>query len=311
MDVLNLQKNWSLCIKTWQESRRSDNTRRMYSVAVEDFLKFCGIPIWEASYQNFVSWRGDMLNRKLKGATVNARLDALNSLFTFASSEFKVENEAGGLEPLARFNPVNMKALRVRVKQYANSRALPVSDVKRLLGSIDQTTNIGMRDYALLLGYLNLGRRNTEWRTARICDFEMTNGEVFYRWSGKGKFDNVLNVPADLWKVLNHYISETGGRGPFDYIFVSTRDGKPLSARIVGSIVKKYAKKGGISGRVRVHDLRHTAAMLRRQSGADVEEIRSFLGHSSLVTTQVYLHRLEREADQRSRKIFKLIAVEQ
>lgn len=306
-----MKKNWDLCIKTWLESRRTANTKRMYGIALEDFLAFTNTNLWEASYQDFVSWRAEMLNRKLKGSTINARLDALNSLFTFASSEFKVENEAGGLEPLARHNPVRMKALRARVKQYANSRALPISEVKRLLGSIDQTTDIGMRDYALLLGYLNLGRRNSEWREARICDFEMSNGEVFYRWSGKGKFDNVLSVPADLWKVLNHYISETGGRGPFDYVFVSTRDGKPLSSRIVGSIVKKYAEKGGITGSVRVHDLRHTAAMLRRQSGADVEEIRSFLGHSSLITTQVYLHRLEREADQRTRKIFKLIAVEQ
>jgi integrase len=119
----------------------------------------------------------------------------------------------------------------------------------------------------------------------------------------------MINVPEDLWAVLNNYISETGGRGFDDYIF-RNRFGGPLSSRGIGEIVNKRARQAGISGKVRVHDLRHTAAMLRREAGADVEEIRTFLGHSSLLTTQVYLHRLKRSEDQRGRKVFKLITVE-
>jgi integrase len=52
-----------------------------------------------------------------------------------------------------------------------------------------------------------------------------------------------------------------------------------------------------------VHDLRHTAARLRREAGADVEEIREFLAHSSLAVTQVYLHRLERKSDHRAEDV--------
>lgn len=312
MNVLNEEMNrqhWSQCISMWAETRRARNTERAYIQALEDFLACVKIPIWNVGYQDFSNWRDDMTKRGLKGSTINARLDAMNSLFNFASSEYMIENESGQMESLAKSNPVKMKFLRVRVKGYANSRALSVTDVKRLLGAIDQTTDSGMRDYALLLGYLNLGRRNSEWRLARVCDFEMSNGEVFYRWSGKGRVDSLLNVPADLWKVLNNYISETGGRGMFEPIF-RNRFGGPLSARGVLEILSRRVKKAGIAGRVRVHDLRHTAAMLRREAGADVEEVRAFLGHASLITTQVYLHRLERAEDFRSRKVFKLIAVE-
>ncbi len=44
--------------------------------------------------------------------------------------------------------------------------------------------------------------------------------------------------------------------------------------------------------RVRVHDLRATAANLWRQSGLDLETIREWLGHADLTTTQRYFRRL-------------------
>jgi site-specific recombinase XerD len=302
------QENWNQCIETWLGTRGSINTKRMYSIALRDFQSITTVKIWEAGYREFVNWRDDMLKRGLKGTTINARLDSLSSLYIFASCEYLVENDDGSIEPLAKYNPLNARSLRVKVKQYANSRALSVSEVKKLLGSIDQSTLSGMRDYALLLGYLNLGRRNSEWRIARVCDFEMSNKNIFYRWSGKGQVDNILSVPQELWDVISRYVSESGGRGIFDYIFLN-RFGQPISSRGIGYIIQKYVNLAGIEGSVRVHDLRHTAAMLRREDGADVEEIRSFLGHSSLLTTQIYLHRLQRVSDSRAKNVFKMIAV--
>lgn len=305
--INELDREWKQCENLWLQTRQARNTERAYAQALEDFLVSVKIPIWTADYQDFASWREDMVRRGLKGSTINARLGALNTLFNFACNEYLVENESGLQEPLAKHNPLKMKFLTVKVKQYANSRALSVSEIRRLLGSIDQTTDGGMRDYALLLGYLNLGRRNSEWRLARVCDFEMAGNEMFYRWSGKGQVDNIDNVPKKLWQVINRYVAASGGRGIYDYIFLN-RFGQPISARGVGRTLEKYVKLARITGKVRVHDLRHTAAMLRRQSGADVEEIREFLRHSSLVTTQIYLHRLERVVDRRAKSVFEMIA---
>jgi integrase len=46
-----------------------------------------------------------------------------------------------------------------------------------------------------------------------------------------------------------------------------------------------------------LHVLRHTAAKLRRDAGASIEAVSSFLDHSSLAVTSVYLRRLEGETD--------------
>jgi Phage integrase family len=46
-----------------------------------------------------------------------------------------------------------------------------------------------------------------------------------------------------------------------------------------------------------LHVLRHAAAKLRRDAGASIEAVSSFLDHSSLAVTTVYLRRLEGETD--------------
>ncbi len=59
---------------------------------------------------------------------------------------------------------------------------------------------------------------------------------------------------------------------------------------------RRYQRAAGLapSG---LHILRHTAAKLRRDAGASIEAVSSFLDHSSLAVNSVYLRRLEGEAD--------------
>ena len=64
----------------------------------------------------------------------------------------------------------------------------------------------------------------------------------------------------------------------FDYIFLDRKGSKPITSRRMLDIVKYYARLAGVEGNLRVHDLRHTAAMLRRQAGADAEETAQFPG---------------------------------
>ena len=45
------------------------------------------------------------------------------------------------------------------------------------------------------------------------------------------------------------------------------------------------------------HDLCHTAAKLRRDNGASIEDVGALLGHASIATTARYLARMEGEAD--------------
>ncbi len=61
--------------------------------------------------------------------------------------------------------------------------------------------------------------------------------------------------------------------------------------------LRHYQQAAGIGGSG-VHIFRHSAAKLRRDVGETVESVSSFLDHSSLAVTTVYLQRLEGQRDE-------------
>ena len=65
--------------------------------------------------------------------------------------------------------------------------------------------------------------------------------------------------------------------------------GKPLERVAVWQLVKKYAAIAGLS-RVHPHVLRHSFATDLLRGGCDLRTVQEFLGHASVVTTEVYTH---------------------
>ncbi len=71
-----------------------------------------------------------------------------------------------------------------------------------------------------------------------------------------------------------------------------------VSDNYVRRALKFYAARAGLKAEsLKVHSLRHTAAMLRKEAGDDVLRIQAFLGHANLATTQVYIHNLTNKQD--------------
>ncbi len=56
------------------------------------------------------------------------------------------------------------------------------------------------------------------------------------------------------------------------------------------NLVTKYVRACGISKNITPHAFRHTFASLLLEEGVDIKYIQEFLGHSSITTTQIYLH---------------------
>ena len=79
---------------------------------------------------------------------------------------------------------------------------------------------------------------------------------------------------------------------------------------MVGRLLKKYARRAGLEpAGIKVHTLRHTAAMLRKEAGDDLQSISNFLAHSSLATTQIYLHSIEGRQDVTWQKVEVLLGL--
>jgi integrase len=172
------------------------------------------------------------------------------------------------------------------------------------------------------------GRRNSEWRQARWQDFEVLGGTVYFRWSGKGKKDQRLELPPPVWAAVKNYLQSAGrlqSIRPEDFIFTALSNSArrlpsvaedwsqgraALSIQEVNRILKRYCKLAGLDAeRLHIHSLRHTAAMLRREAGDGVEEIKEFLGHSSLAITEIYLHSLLGKQDKSWNQVADLLGL--
>ncbi|MEN6579624.1 MAG: tyrosine-type recombinase/integrase, partial [Anaerolineaceae bacterium] len=198
-------------------------------------------------------------------------------------------------------NPAQGKTLRQRVHRWEGARFLDPQGVNALLASIDRSTVKGSRDYALLITYVFTGRRNSEIRNLRWGDIEASGGETWYRWSGKGK-SRRDQMPQPVIDAIQDYlrISKRDTHiKPTDFIFVSSvgaQTSAPISANQVRRLLTQHLKTAGFTTHLRVHDLRHTAAMLYKAAGEDIDSIREILDHSNVNTTAIYLHSLEGHA---------------
>jgi integrase len=90
------------------------------------------------------------------------------------------------------------------------------------------------------------------------------------------------------------------------YVFTDTR-GRPVAAHYLGDLFRRLVKASGLPP-VRLHDLRHGAASLALQAGADLKVTSDQLGHSSIVlTADTYISILPDLARTTAQKIAELI----
>ena len=93
-------------------------------------------------------------------------------------------------------------------------------------------------------------------------------------------------------RVLPLVMACAEGKGPDD-LLLTTGTGHQLHATAVKRAVFWSATAPGR----RIHDLRHTAACLWLARGVDPVTVQAWLGHTSIATTNIYLHHLGSSAD--------------
>jgi len=243
---------------------------------------------------------GAVDGRKPKGATINMRLAALSAFYGFLERMgYPMPSWKNGQGTLRQGNPC---AYVQRSRQEpAAPRGLDRDEIKRLLAAIPDTA-VGLRDRAAIMMFVYTGRRRSEILGLRAGDLSR-NGAVFYAYRGKGGKQGRRELPEPCFLALLEALRACGKElremEPHEPLFDVSPHGFYMNLR-------RYFRKAKLPPGG-VHVLRHSAAKLRRDVGQSVEEVSSFLDHSSLAVTTTYLRRLEGEEDKGWREVQKLL----
>lgn len=178
------------------------------------------------------------------------------------------------------------------VKQ-ALPKYLSLEESKRFLEAIelDTTNEHKVRDYAMMVLFLNCGMRLSELVGLDIHHIDFREMKLVV--TGKGNKQRTIYINEMCVDALERYmeIRRSLKCKDKDALFVS-RNERRISNKTVQWIVKKYLTLAGLGGRgLSTHKLRHTAATLMYGTGqVDIRVLKDILGHEQLNTTQIYTH---------------------
>ena len=225
---------------------------------------------------------------QLKPNTVNTRLRAIRAFFNFLYKKRHI--------PL---NPMRDSQL-LRTKKN-NIATFSREQIGRLLSQPDLRTFTGVRDYTIILLFLETGIRAKELESLEINDIQWDENKIIIR-NPKGHRVRMVPIQADMIKQLKKYMALRGTSLGTDALFL-TIDDTPLTKRQVQHRISDYGKKAGITNvRCSPHTFRHTFSKMCVQGGANIFELQQILGHSSMEMVRNYVNLFSDEVRERHRE---------
>jgi integrase/recombinase XerD len=215
----------------------------------------------------------------LSGRSVARHLASIRGYYGFLLQEGKIE-----IDPSENI---------ATPKQWQNiPKFLNLEQVDGLLAAPDQTTPIGLRDYAMLQLLYATGLRVSELCKLRMTDIEGEFGVL--RVTGKGNKQRIVPIGRPALAAIEEWLRSGRARmlkqrRASPYLFVTARGGA-MTRQMFWTLLKGYGKKAGIFHDLSPHVLRHSFATHLLEGGADLRSVQTMLGHADISTTQVYTH---------------------
>lgn len=222
-------------------------------------------------------WLQSLAARGLSPRSAARHLSALRGLMRFLIQEDHI-----------RHDPTRLAA-RARLGRRL-PRPLPLEQVLRLIEAPDPGSPRGLRDRAMLSLMYSSGLRVSELVQLKLRDVDLARG-VLAAYGKGGKRRLVPIGEVALRHVEAHLAAQPAPvrASAEGWVFHGPR-GKPWTRQMVWKLVGRYARGVGLPGRVHPHRLRHSFATHLLAGGADLRTVQALLGHSDIVTTEIYTH---------------------
>lgn len=266
------------------ERRYSEHTVNEYERDLNEFCSFLQVEpeAYEpslASADDVRAWMVQMLDRGLSPRSVKRKLSALRSFYKFMLRVGATDKDI----TCAIIAPKVDKPLPVFFKE---------TDMEKMETEMRDADDFGSaRDNIIIEMLYETGMRRAEILGLKDADIDMAQRQI--RVFGKRRKERMVPFGDQLaarieqyWEFRNaEYSPQPAAEQPF----LVNDKGAPMTVSALYKLVRD--RMGEVSKQKRSpHVLRHTFATTMLNNGADINTIKTLMGHASLAATQVYTH---------------------
>jgi len=270
-DYLQLEKNYSL------------HTVNAYVNDLFFFQEFLRNNFQEESLKNvnysmIRSWIVFMVDSSVSNSSVNRKISSLKSFYKFLLKIKQIESS-----PLLKHKSLKTpKKLQIPFSE---------KELDNVLNHVKYSDGFdGIRDKLIIDLFYTTGVRRTELINLKLQNVDLSKYTL--KVLGKRNKERILPILPIIVAEINLYLSERAKLECIkneEYFFLMLK-GVKLSDSFVYRLINHYFSDVSEKVKKSPHILRHTFATHMLNKGADLNSVKELLGHSSLASTQVYIH---------------------
>ncbi len=251
-------------IKEMTLRRLSANTQRAYLRAVTGLAGYYNQSPEKMNKEMIQDYLFHLVQeRKLQWSTCNIIINGLRFFYT----------KTLGMDAASLSIPTQKKAKQL-------PEVLSTEEVQCLLGAASN-----QKHRTLLMSTYAAGLRLSEVVNLKLNDID--SKRMMIRISqGKGNKDRYTILSKRLLEELRIYYKKYR---PSEWLFSGRKPGQPMPKSTAAAIYYNAKDKAGIKKGKGIHTLRHCFATHMLEAGVDLRTIQVLMGHSSIMTTVVYL----------------------
>lgn len=259
------------------------NTLKAYRIDLKQFFEFTQEDMPEKNkIEDYIT----ELHKKYKQKTIKRKIASIKAYYNY-------------LEECEIIEDSPFRKIKVKFKEtIILPKIIPREEIESLLNYMyscehrndkEKMYKYWLRDISVIETLFATGARVYEVSNIKLDCINLNTGLI--KIMGKGGKERYIQIAsAEILNILKKYYkhnSEAIKKSGF--FFVNSR-GNRYTEYSIRLMLKKYTKLAGIERNITPHMFRHSFATYLIEEGVDVSCVQQILGHSSIKTTQIYIH---------------------
>lgn len=221
---------------------------------------------------------------ELSPRSIRRKYVTMQQYFTFLSENYQIH------EKLFRFNSRKFqipKSLPKTLSQEEIKKLLSATSMELQNAQTEYRTRLAVRNMCLLECLFCLGLRVGEAAALNVEDYHSADSSILIH--GKGNKERLLFISSKVvCQKLNAWLILRKEWNPKEEAIFITTKGERMSIYSIENVFFRYRDLAEINASATPHSLRHSFATQLLNNGAGIRDVQELLGHSSIVTTQIY-----------------------